>query len=134
VRVQPEYYGLAAFAELTPPGSKILQVSAMPSGLYAWAVRTPRGQTHVVVTNVGAQPASVAIKATGASGPARVEALRANSSSLWASGGITLGGQAIAPDTGALSGTPVAKSVRAAHGVYDVTVAPASAAIATFKG
>ena len=133
VRVQPEYYGLVAFAKLTPPGSRLLKVSAMPSGLYAWAARTPQGQTHVVVTNVGAAARTVAIGATGARGAATVQTLRANSGSLWASKGVTLGGQAIAADTGALSGTPVAKPVRSSRGGYDVTVAPASAAIITFK-
>jgi hypothetical protein len=133
VQVQPEYYGLAAFAQLTPPGSKLLRVPAMPSGLLAWAVRTPQGQTHVVVTNVGGGARTVAIKATGARGSATVEALGAKSSSLWASTGVTLGGQTISADTGALRGALVTKSVHSSHGAYGVTVDPASAAILTFR-
>ncbi|MDE3132637.1 MAG: hypothetical protein KGL15_01075 [Acidobacteriota bacterium] len=133
VQVQPEYYGLAAFARLAPPGSKLLPVPTLPSGLYAWAVRTPQGQEHVVITNVAAGARSVAIQAPGASGSASVETLRAGSGGLWATAGATLGGQTLAADSGALHGTQVAKTVRSARGAYDVTVAPASAAIITFR-
>jgi hypothetical protein len=133
VLVQPEYYGLVAFAQLTPPGSKMLTVGTMPSGLYAWADRTPQGQTHVVVTNVGAAAATVAIPAKGATGSASVETLIAGSGGLSATAGVRLGGQTISPQTGMLTGTPAAKSVAATANAYDVTVAPDSAAIVTFN-
>ncbi|HWE59176.1 MAG TPA: hypothetical protein VG228_05730 [Solirubrobacteraceae bacterium] len=134
VRVQPEYYGLMEFAQLTPPGSKMLTVGAMPSGLYAWSDRTPLGQTHVVVTNVGTTSVTVAIPAKGATGPASVETLSDGAGGLWATGGIRLGGQMISPSTGQLTGTPVTKSLPATAGAYDVTVAPDSAAILTLRG
>ena len=132
VQVQPEYYGLLAFAKLTPPGSRLLQVSETPSGFYSWAVRTPHGQTAVVLTNVTASAATVGVQAAGARGAATVDVLRAASGGLRATGGITLGGQTISPHTGQLTGTPVTTTVRSSHGAYDVTVPAASAAILTF--
>lgn len=130
VQVQPEYYGLLAFAELTPPGSRILQVTPLTGGLYSWAVRTPQGQTHVVVTNVGTTAASAEIHASGVSGAATVELLQAES--LQSTGRVTLGGQTISPSTGQLTGTPVTTTVPSVHGIYDVTVPASSAAIITF--
>jgi hypothetical protein len=132
VRVQPEYYGLLAFAKLTPPGTRILKVSAVKSDLYAWAARTPQGQTHVVITNVGRAPASFAVKAAGARGNATVEALKA-SGGLSASTGVTLGGQTIDPKTGQLTGRLVAATVSPQKGAYDVTVPAASAEIVSFQ-
>ncbi len=134
VTVQPEYYGLMEFAQLTPPGSKMLSVGAMPSGLYAWADRTPQRQTHVVITNVGTAPSTVAIPAAGTNGTASLQTLSAGPGGLAATSGVELGGQRISAQTGALTGTPVSKRVHAASGAYSVTVAPASAAILSFKG
>jgi Glycosyl hydrolase family 79 C-terminal beta domain len=131
-RVQPEYYGLLAFAQLTPPGSHMLQLSSTPAGLYAWAAWTPRGRTNVVVTNVSAATTSVQIRAAGARGAATVEFLRAASGGLQSAGRVTLGGQALSPSTGQLTGTPVTTTVHSSHGAYDVKVPAASAAIVTF--
>ena len=133
VLVEPEYYGLMAFAQLTPPGSKMLKVGAMPSGLYAWADRTPQGLKHVVITNVGAAPVTLAVPANGAKGTASVETLSDSSGRLSALGGVKLGGQTISTSTGRLTGTPVSKTVSSSSGAYDVTVAPSSAAIVTFR-
>jgi hypothetical protein len=130
--VQPEYYGLMAFAQLTPAGSRIAAVSGMPAGLYAWAVRTPQRQTHVVVTNVTGSASAVTIRAPGASGVATVEALKADSGELTASAGITLGGQRLSASTGQLTGPHVTTTVHPLKGGYDVTVPPASAVIVTF--
>jgi hypothetical protein len=132
VYVEPEYYGLLAFAQLTPPGSRILSVSAPKDGLLTWAVRTPQGQTHVVVTNVGNAAVSVAIHASGASGNATVETLRAASGGLSAQSGITLGGQKVSPETGKLSGLNVTATVHPKSGAYSITVPAASAQIVTF--
>ena len=132
VYVEPEYYGLLAFAQLTPPGSRILSVSATQDGLLSWAVRTPQGQTHVVVTNVGSAAVRVAIHASGAGGNATVETLRAASGGLSAQSGITLGGQTISPDTGKLSGRNVTATVHPKSGAYIITVPAASAQIVTF--
>jgi hypothetical protein len=132
VYVEPEYYGLMEFAQLTPPGSRILSVSTLKSGLLDWAVRTPQGQTHVVITNVGSSAVNVAVRAAGASGNATAEALKASSRGLAAQTGITLGGQTVSTQTGKLSGTLVTKTVRPNAGAYTVSVAPASAEILTF--
>jgi hypothetical protein len=132
VQVQPEYYGLLAFAKLTPPGSHLLQISAMPAGLYAWAVSRPGGSESVVVTNVNDQATTVEIRAAGGHGPATVEALRSASGHLTATGGITLGGQSISTSTGQLSGTPATTTVHSSGGAYYVTVSAASASIVSF--
>ncbi|MCL2417895.1 MAG: glycosyl hydrolase family 79 C-terminal domain-containing protein [Conexibacteraceae bacterium] len=131
VDVQPEYYGMAAFAQLTPPGSKMLRVASVPNGLEAWAVRTPKGQEHVVVTNVTGK--TVPIQIPGARGPATVEVLKAGSGSLWAMHNVTLGGQTVDPATGLLSGRLVTTTVHSSSGAYDVDVARNSAAIVTFR-
>jgi hypothetical protein len=132
VYVEPEYYGLLAFAQLTPPGSRILSVSKLPDGLLDWAVRTPKGQTHVIVTNPGSSTVSVAIHASGAGGNATVETLRAASGGLSAQSGITLGGQKVSPQTGKLSGRNVTATVHPKSGAYSITVPAASAQIVTF--
>ncbi len=132
VQVQPEYYGLLAFAQLTPPGSHVLQVSEMPNGLYAWAVRTPSGQTHVVVTNTTASTTTVGIRGAGARRTATIEALSAAPSGLNSAGRVTLGGQTISPSTGKLTGTPVTSTLLSSKGIYDVKVPAASAEIITF--
>jgi hypothetical protein len=134
VQVQPEYYGLLAFAQLTPPGSRLLRVGTLPSGLYAWAVITSQGVKHVVVTNVGTQPVAVDIPAAGAHGPATVQTLSAGAGGLLATGGVTLGGQRVSQITGALIGRRISRSVPATAGAFPITVAPASAAILTFQG
>jgi hypothetical protein len=134
VTVQPEYYGMLAFAQLTPPGSRILRVSAMPSGLLAWAVRTPEGTEHIVVTNVTSYAQHVVIQAAGAKGPATTEALTSPGGSLASTADPTLGGQTISPQTGQLTGTQVTSQITPHKGSYDVTVAPASATILTLNG
>lgn len=134
VTVQPEYYGMLAFAQLTPPGSRILSVLPTPRGLLAWAVRTPAGTVNVVVTNVTPLAQRAAITVAGASGPATTEALASSAGDLTTTTGVALGGQTISPQTGQLSGTPVRSQVTPAKGIYEITVAPASATILSVHG
>ncbi|MGC9220261.1 MAG: glycosyl hydrolase family 79 C-terminal domain-containing protein [Solirubrobacteraceae bacterium] len=135
VQVQPEYYGLLAFAQLAPPGSRLLSVAPLTTaGLFAWAVRNPDHQLHVVVTNTTSNAHSVAVKLAGASGPANVQSLSAGSGGLAAKGGVKLGGGTIDPNTGALTGVQGATTVKPVDGAYKVTVAPDSAAILTADG
>jgi hypothetical protein len=135
VTVQPEYYGMLAFAQLTPPGSRILSTSMAPvSKLLSWAVQTPQDTVHIVVTNTWSIPTTVAVRAASTSGPATVETLSNPGGDLADTSGEALGGQTISPQTGLLAGTPVQPRVMPHHGVYDVTVAPASATILTVKG
>ncbi|HET9094554.1 MAG TPA: hypothetical protein VFN36_05655 [Solirubrobacteraceae bacterium] len=132
VRVQPEYYGLLAFAQLTPPGSRMLRTGALPNGLYAWADRTPQGQMHVVITNVGPAPRRVSLR--GGAGPGSVETLTGGAGGLAATGGVRLGGRALSEQTGQLDGPAVTQTVSPHAGVYTVTVAPASATVLTVRG
>lgn len=135
VTVQPEYYGMLAFAQLTPPGSRILGVSDLSTpGLIAWAVETPQHTEHIVVTNVADYAQGVAIQAPGTTGPATTEVLKDSTGQLTATTGVTLGGQTISPQTGQLTGTPISSRVKRTHGVYDISVAPASATILTVGG
>ena len=129
VTVQPEYYGMLAFARLTPPGSRILGVTPMPSGLLAWAVQTPGHTVNIVVTNITSHAQRVAIQAGVAKGPAVTEALASSARRLSATTGVTLGGQTISPQTGQLAGRRVVSHVTPHRGIYDITVAPASATI-----
>ena len=134
VTVQPEYYGMLAFAQLTPPGSRILSVSNTPSGLLAWAVQTPEHTVNIVVTNVTDSAENVVVRAAGAKGPAVAEALTSSAGSLTATTGVTLGGQTISPQTGQLTGTPVRSRITPRNGLYDISVAPASAQILRVSG
>lgn len=134
VAVQPEYYGMLAFAQLTPPGSRILSITPMPSGLFAWAVQTPQHTVNIVVTNVTGSTQRVAVEAGGVNGPATLEALTSAAESLSTTTGVTLGGQMISPQTGQLAGTQVRSRVMPKNHVYDFTVAPASAAILSVSG
>ena len=134
VAVQPEYYGMLAFAQLTPPGSRILSVLTPPSGLLVWAVQTPKRTINIVVTNITSRAKHVAIEAAGARGPAAEEALASSAGGLSATTGVTLGGQTISPLTGQLSGTQVGSKVSPRQGNYDITVAPASATILRVNG
>jgi hypothetical protein len=134
VTVQPEYYGMLAFAQLTPPGSRILSVPATPSGLLAWAVQTPQRTVNIVVTNITRSAKRVAVQAAGAKGPAAVEALASSARRLAATTGVTLGGQRISPLTGQLSGAQVRSQVKSHKGMYDITVPAASAMVLSVKG
>jgi hypothetical protein len=143
VLVQPEYYGLLAFSQLTPPGSKMLKVSAPPAaaGLLAWAVRAPSRRTSVVLTNLTSSATMVRLRVAGARGAATMQTLRAASGGLPATARVSLGGQTISPTTGQLTGKPVSTVVpmsqatydlNVPQGVYDVRVPAAGAAILTF--
>jgi Glycosyl hydrolase family 79 C-terminal beta domain len=126
--VQHEYYGLMAFAQAAPARSHLLTVSgAQGSGTEAWATSGPGGQIHVVLINTGASTRSFALRIGGIGGPVSVQRLTAPS--LAASSGATLGGQAIAPATGALAGHSTTSTVAPSGGAYTVSVPAGSAAI-----
>ena len=134
VTVQPEYYGMLAFAQLTPPGSRILSITPMPNGLFAWAVETPTHTVNIVVTNTTSHARRVAIQVAGVKGPANTETLTDSTGKLTATAGVTLGGQTISPQTGQLTGTQARTQVAQRKGVYDITVRPASATILSADG
>ena len=130
--VAPEYYGLLMFAQAVPPGAHLLRLSGALGDVRAWATRAPDGTTHVVLINeYTAQARTVAVRIAGATGPATLERLRANSIS--ATTGVTLGGQTFgtATSTGTLAGRSTIATVPGAAGAYVVRLPPASAAMLT---
>jgi hypothetical protein len=133
--VSPLYYGLLAFARLTPPGSRLLQTSQPTDpDLRMWATSSPGGHLHVVLINDSAKaPRTVAIKlppsATGA--PLTLERLSAPGG-LTAASGITLGGQGFGASTttGRLAGRLRTGRVRQIRrGIYLLTLPPAGATL-----
>jgi hypothetical protein len=128
--VQPEYYGLLAFADAAPAGSRMLAVSAPSSdGVQVYATVSPSRVVHVVVINSSGTAHSVDLRIGRVAGAASLALLRAPS--LRAFSGVTLGGQSIDPATGVLSGASAARTVTPVGGVYRVAVPAGSAAILT---
>ncbi len=134
VSVEPEYYGLLAFADAAPAGSQLLRISKPGlAHFYEFAVRAPDGSERVVLTNVGATARTVGVSASGARGTGSLALLRAKS--LRATRGTTLAGQRLSSRTGQLTGTPSLTLVSPnAKGVYEVRVPAHAAAILTLSG
>jgi hypothetical protein len=127
--VEPEYYGLLAFAQAAPAGSRLASVTgSLPANLSAFATLATGGATHVVLINTGSAPASIRLSLAGSPGTLNVTRLLAPS--VAATGSVTLGGQSINPGTGMLTGTSnVTQLVASSSGAYQVTVAGDSAVI-----
>jgi hypothetical protein len=128
ISVQPEYYGLLAFADATPAGSHLLRISNPGlAHFYQFAVRAPDGSERVVLTNVGSVARTIGVAASGTRGTGSLSLLSAKS--LTATGGTTLAGQSLSSRTGELTGAPHLTAVRPnAKGIYAVRV-PAHAAV-----
>ena len=131
VSVEPEYYGLLAFAQAVPAGSQLLRISSPGlAHFYQYAVRAPGGSERIVLTNVGSVARTIGVSAAGASGAGSLSLLRAGS--LSATSGVTLAGQSLDSRTGQLTGTPrLAPVSQDANGVYAVRVPAHAAAILT---
>jgi hypothetical protein len=132
--VEPDYYGLLAFAQAAPPGSKLLKVAGYTRGpIHVWATRAPDGTERVVVINMASRGSkTIDVRIRSSAGTATLSRLTAPS--LAATGHVALGGQSFATNTasGLLAGGSRTTSVaRTASGAYPVTVPPASAAILT---
>ena len=132
VAVEPEYYGLLAFAGVAPAGSRLLRVSNPGlARFYQFAVRAPDGSERVVLTNVGAAARTIGVSAAGTRGSSGSLSLL-SARSLRATGGTTLAGQSLSSHTGQLTGTRRLAPVRPnARGVYAVRVPAHAAAILT---
>jgi hypothetical protein len=133
VSVEPVYYGLLAFAQAAPAGSRLLNVSqtGVPH-VYRFAVRAPDGSERVVLTNVGSVTRTLGVRASGMHGPGSLSLLTARS--LTATGGVTLGGQTVSSHTGELSRTPRVTRVRpSGKRTYTVRVPAHAAAILTLS-
>jgi hypothetical protein len=131
VSVEPEYYGLLAFAGIAPAGSHLLRISDPDlAHFYQFAVRAPDGSERVVLTNVGSVARTIGVTASGTRGTGSLSLLSAKS--LSATAGTTLAGQSLSSRTGQLTGTPSLTLVRPnAKGVYAVRVPAHAAAILT---
>jgi Glycosyl hydrolase family 79 C-terminal beta domain len=136
VSVHPNYYGMLMFAEATPAGSRLIQISGGSApGLSAWATRGRDGRTRVVLINKDTQASRlVAVRAAAGSGPGTIELLRAPA--IGATSGITLGGQSFGAQTrtGVLAGTPAGETVKPGGGRYTFRLPAASAALLTVSG
>jgi hypothetical protein len=130
--VQPEYYGLLAFALAAPPGSRLLHVSgAATQGVRAWATRGRDGHIRIALINDStSRSRAIAIQAP-TSAPAALFRLQAPG--LTASRGITLAGESFGShtDTGLLAGAQRTFSINPSGGDYLVHVPAASAAVLT---
>jgi hypothetical protein len=133
VSVEPEYYGLLAFAGVAPAGSHLLRISRPDlADFYQFAVRAPNGSERVVLTNVSSVARTIGVTASGTRGTGSLSLLRARS--LSATGGTTLAGQRLSSRTGQLTGTPsLTLVIPNATGVYAVRVPPHAAAILTLS-
>jgi hypothetical protein len=133
VSVEPEYYGLLAFAGVAPAGTHLLRISNPAlAHFYQFAVRTPDGSERVVLTNVGSTARTVGVTATDAHGTGSLSLLSAKS--LSATGGTTLAGQRLSSRTGRLTGTRSLTLVSPnANDVYAVRVPAHAAAILTLS-
>jgi hypothetical protein len=127
---RPLYYGMLAFAETAPPGSRLLKVVQPPgSTLRMWATQATDGTERVVLINESPTAAeTVTVPVPAGATAASVSALAAPS--LAATDGVTLGGQSIGP-TGAPIGTPQATALAPDGTRFVVPVPAASAAIVT---
>lgn len=131
MRVHPEFYGMAMFAQAAPAGARLLRVSsAVPAGVKVWATRARDGTIHVVVINKRAGgAASLSVRVASATGPATSEQLRAPN--LRATSGVTLGGQTFGSTTGVLQGSSSAQTVTPGKSGYSLRVPAASATLLT---
>jgi hypothetical protein len=123
--VLPEYYGLLAFAEAAPAGSRLLPVSgSVPSDVQIYAT-TLHGQVRVTIINTAHRPRSFDLRIAGVTRD--VAQLMLTAGSLAAQSGVSLGGQSIEPATGALGGVSRAGVLRPAGRSYRVRVPAGSA-------
>lgn len=126
--VEPEYYGLLAFAQAAPAGSRLVPIAGrIPAGVRAYATLAPGGQVHVVLINTSSAARSVVLRLPG--GASSVTLTRLTAPSLGSTTGVTLGGQAINSATGELAGTSTATTVSPSGGTYAVSIPGGTAAL-----
>jgi hypothetical protein len=127
-QVAPDYYGLLDFADSVPPGSRFLATPDTGANPQVFALRTPEGQTRVVIVNTGAAR-KLAVRIPGAGG-ARGTATWLEGPSLTATSGVTLSGQSFGArtTTGTLSGTATGAGVAPVDGAYVLALRAHSAA------
>lgn len=129
--VHPEYYAMLMFEQAAPAGSRLLQVTAPPGPLKAWATQATDGTVHVVLINkstTAAQPVALTLPRPTTVG---VESLTAPSAT--STSGVSLGTQTFGDETttGALPGALVSTPLSSFFGSFTITVPPASAVMLT---
>ncbi len=127
IRAMPELYGLAAFADMTGQGAKIVSSELAQSGalhLKAWVVAVD-SSLRVLLLNKGPHAARVTMR-LGPAGTAEVKRLQAPR--VGASSGVTFGGQTIGTD-GRWQGKAVQTALNGNNGSYAITVPGFSAAL-----
>ncbi len=132
-RVEPEYYGLLAFAQAAPPRSRLLPIAGpQDATLKSWATRAPDGTIHVALIDKGSSPRLIALRLPGQFS-ASIERLTAPG--LTTRTGVTLGGRSFGAETttGLLNGRAGTARVPRVRGWYVVRLGPASAAVLTFR-
>jgi hypothetical protein len=130
-QIEPEYYGLVAFAQAAPAGSRLLPIAGAGNGdLKSWATRAPDGTIHVALIDKGSTPRLVALRLPGHFN-ASLE--RLNAPGPAARSGVTLGGRSFGTETttGLLNGGTM--TVPRVRGWYMVRLSAASAALLTFR-
>jgi hypothetical protein len=131
--VEPDYYGLLAFAQAAPANSQLLGVSGFSSGpVHVWATRAPDGIERVVLINM-ASSGSVNVDVRIGSGTSSGTVERLLAPNLAATGHVSLGGQSFSTgtSTGLLTGAPQTSTVIPSSRGYPVKLPAASAAILT---
>jgi hypothetical protein len=126
--VQPDYYGLLDFADAVPAGSRVLATPDTGANPQVFAVRTPTGQTHVVVVNTGAAR-KLALRIPASRG-ATASATYLRGPSLSATSGVTLAGQGFGASTttGQLPGPATGLGIKPVDGAYVLELPADSAA------
>jgi hypothetical protein len=132
--VAPSYYGLLAFAEAAPAGSRLLRTSVPADGVQMWATIARNGTIHVVLINTSRSTRTVGVRIPAASGLAGVTYLQAPS---LRSRSVTLDHKTFGglTSTGVLSARrkmrPVA--IQPTRGTYVVRVPSPSATLLTLR-
>jgi glycosyl hydrolase family 79 len=142
--VEPEYYGLAMFAQAAPAGARLLKVSPRrETALHVWATRALDGTVRVVLINEGTRARVIALSVpalsvpalsvpVGAAGrPGVLERLQAPG--ITATGRVTLAGQRFGAATGLPTGRRRTTTVAPRDGRYVIRVPAASAAMLTLS-
>lgn len=132
--VRPMYYGMLAFAQAAPPGSRLLPVSVRTgTNLAAWATRGRDRHLHVVLINKASSRNAVVTLRLALPHRSTATVTRLIAPSVTSRTGISLGGQSYGPQTysGKLAGAQTQRVLRARGQTFTVNVPAASAALLT---
>lgn len=133
--VKPIYYGLLAFTQAAPSGSRLLAISHPPEpSLRTWATRDSNGTVRVVMVNDSpSRGLTLALHPASSASSATLERLTAPG--LTATTGVQLGGQSYGSltSTATLAGRRRISVLAPVENRYVVRLPPASAALLTLR-